>query len=83
MIYKIFNYVFQKLGRVALAGLGVFSLFLLGRNSRLSKQNNALNQVNAASSKTIEIQKKVIDVTKNRKRVDLSGILERMRQDEL
>jgi hypothetical protein len=80
---KIFSFFFGKVERIALAILGTFSLFLLGRNSRLSKKNEELNNANIGQNKTIEIQKKVIDVAKNRKRTDLNGMLKRMRQDKL
>ena len=80
---KIFSFFFNKAERIILAVLSVFSLFLLGRNSRLSKKNKELNKANIGQNKTIEIQKKVIDVAKNRKRTDLNGMLKRMRQNKL
>jgi hypothetical protein len=80
---KIFSFLFSKLETAGLAILAILSLFLLGRNSRLSKKNKALNNINTNQNKTIEIQKKVINVAKNTKSVDVSGNIERMRQDKL
>ena len=63
--------------------LGLFSLFLLGRNSRLSKQNQRLNSNLQGQKQTIEIQKKVINVAKNTKPTDIDGNIERMRKNKL
>ena len=62
---------------------GFVSLFLLGRNSRLSKQNKTLSSDLQGQSQIIDIQKKVIDVAKNNKRTKLNGNITRMRKDEL
>jgi hypothetical protein len=79
----IFSFLFQKIERISLAIIGLFSLFLLGRNSRLSKQNKTLSSDLQGQSQIIDIQKKVIDVTKNNKHTELNGTIQRMRRDEL
>ena len=78
-----FSFLFTQIEKIGLAILGVFSLFLLGRNSRLSKQNKSLSSDLQGQSQIIDIQKKVIDVTKNTKPTNLDGNLERMRKDKL
>lgn len=77
------SFLFQKVEKLALFVLGLFSLFLLGRNSRLSRQNKRLNSNLQGQKQTIEIQKKVINVAKNTKSVDISGNIERMRKNKL
>jgi len=76
----IFSFLFQKIKRISLAIIGLFSLFLLGRNSRLSKQNKTLSSDLQGQSQIIDIQKKVIDVTKNNKHTELNGTIQRMRR---
>lgn len=75
----MFNFLFSKLQNIGIAILGIFSLFLLGRNSKLSKKNRELNSAISNQSNVIEIQKKVINVTKNSKPTDINGNIERMR----
>lgn len=80
---KIFSFLLKKVETTGLAILAVVSLFLLGRNSRLSKKNTELNSANRFANKTIKTQKKVIDVRKNTKPTDIAGNIERMYQDKL
>tara|TARA_B110000908_G_C10259981_1_gene458474 strand:+ start:2227 stop:2478 length:252 start_codon:yes stop_codon:yes gene_type:complete len=83
MIYKMLSIFFKKVELYFIAILGAVSLFLIGRNSNLSKTNKKLNQDNSNQSSVIEVQKKVIHVAKNTKPTDIGGNLERMRQDKL
>jgi len=80
---KIFSFLLKKVETTGLAILAVVSLFLLGRNSRLSKKNKALNNINTNQNKTIEIQKKVINVAKNTSSTDIDGNIKRMRERKL
>ena len=75
--------MFSKIKGYCVMLLGLFSLFLLGRNSRLSKQNQRLNSNLQGQKQTIEIQKKVINVAKNTKPTDIDGNIERMRKNKL
>jgi len=79
----IFSFLFKKIERIGLAIIGLFSLFLLGRNSRLSKQNKTLSSDLQGQSQIIDIQKKVIDVAKNNKHTELNGTIGRMLKDKL
>jgi hypothetical protein len=73
----------KKIELLAISVLGFLSLFLLGRNSWLSKQNKKLNQDNSNQVKTIDVQKKVINIAKNTKPTDIDGNLKRMRSNKL
>jgi len=79
----IFSFLFQKIERISLAIIGIFSLFLIGRNSRLSKQNKSLSSDLQGRSKIIDIQGKVINVVQNTKSVNIDDNIERMRKDKL
>lgn len=77
------SYLFQKIEKIALAALGIFSLILVSRNSKLSRQNKRLNRANELQNKTIEIQKKVINVAKNTSSTDIDGNIKRMHERKL
>lgn len=77
------SFLVSKVQGIGLAIIGLFSLFLLGRNSRLSKQNKTLSSDLQGQSQIIDIQKKVIDVAKNNKHTELNGTIGRMRRDKL
>ena len=62
---------------------GVFAIFLLGRNSKLAKQNESLQTANAQQEKIITIQNKVLDAAKDIPDVDLDGNIARMQNDKL
>ena len=76
----IFSQLFKKIENIALAALGIFSLILLGRNSKLLQQNKRLNQENKNKDKKLELNKKVMHVIENNKRTNLAGTIKRMRQ---
>jgi len=52
--------MFSKIKGYCVMLLGLFSLFLLGRNSRLSKQNQRLNSNLQGQKQTIEKQTIVV-----------------------
>lgn len=62
---------------------GLFTLYLVGRNSKLSKQNENLNKDVIQQSKNIEIKKEIIDVIQKTKPSNITGNVERMRNKEL
>lgn len=62
---------------------GLFTLYLVGKNSKLSKQNDNLNKNVIEQSKNIEIKKEVINVIQKTKPTNISGNVERMRNKEL
>ena len=58
---------------------GIFTLYLVGRNNKLSKQNDSLNENVLEQSKNIEIKKEVINALREIKDLDINGNVERMR----
>ena len=63
--------------------MSFFSLFLLGRNSKLSKENELLKLQTQEKDRIITIQNKVLDAAYSNVSVDLDDNLERMRQNKL
>ena len=79
MWWSIIPEFFNKAGSTLMS---FFSLFLLGKNSRLTKENEIL-KINAQDKdKIIAIQNKVLDATANNKTSD-NDVIERMRQNKL
>ena len=71
------------LGTVFSGVLGVFSIFLLGRNSKLASENENLKAETQTQEKIITIQNKVLDAAKDTPDVDLDGNIARMQNDKL
>lgn len=62
--------------------MSFFSLFLLGKNSRLTKENEIL-KINAQDKdKIIAIQNKVLDATANNQATSPDDAIERMCQNK-
>jgi predicted PP-loop superfamily ATPase len=59
--------------------MAVLTLYLVGRNSKLSKQNDSLNKTALEQSKNIEVKKEVINALREIKDLDINGNVERMR----
>ena len=59
--------------------MAVLTLYLVGRNSKLSKQNDSLNKDIMEQSKNIEVKKEVINALREIKDLDINGNVERMR----
>ena len=74
---------FDLIKKSYLGIIGIFGLFLLGRNSKLSKENEKLNNETKHSHKTIKIQNEVIDVLQNNRPADLNTNIKRMRKKQL
>lgn len=74
---------FELLKKSYLFISGILGIFLLGRNSRLAKENEKLKSVAEEKDKLIKIQNKVISAAQNNKPVDLNLNIKRMRQKEL
>lgn len=77
------NFILSNLRSIGLGIWGVFTLYILGKNSKLSKQNDALNSDIKEQAKTIEIKDKVINVVQNTKPTNIDGNIERMRKNKL
>jgi len=80
---NIFNFLLSNLKSISLGIWGVFTLYILGRNSKLSKQNDELNLDVKEQAKTIEIKDKVINVVQNTKPTDIDGNIKRMQKNKL
>jgi hypothetical protein len=79
----IFSFLFSQGGKILPLIMGAFSLFLMGRNSRLSKENDALNSDVKNQELDLLKKSKVIDVIKNTKSTDIDGNIDRMRKGGL
>ena len=77
------NFILSNLKSIGLGIWGVFTLYILGKNSKLSKQNDKLNLDVKEQAKTIEIKDKVINVVQNTKSTDIDGNIKRMRNQKL
>ena len=73
--------MFNKIQTILLGIIGFISLFLFGRNSKLSKENTRLNLEKDGLEKNLRLQKKLKDAIKNTKHTTLAGNIERMRKD--
>ena len=77
------NFILSNLKSIGLGIWGVFTLYILGKNSKLSKDNNNLNLSLKEQSKNIEIKDKIINVVQNTKSTDIDGNIKRMRNQKL
>lgn len=75
----MFNFKFENLKSFIFGIWGIFTIYLLGKNSKLSKQNDNLNKNVIEQSKNIEIKKEIIDVIQKTKPSNISGNIKRMR----
>lgn len=79
MWWSIIPEFINKAGSILMS---FFSLFLLGKNSRLTKENEIL-KINAQDKdKIIAIQNKVLDATANNQATSPDDAIERMRQNK-
>ena len=62
---------------------GLLTLYIVGKNSELSKQNDDLNTTVLNQAKNIEVKKEIIDVIKKNKSVNVTGNVKRMRDKKL
>jgi len=79
----LWSFFINNISKIGISILGIITLFLYGKNSKLSKDNTCLQQNLKTTNKIIDIQNKVIDVVQNTKPTDLDGNIERMRNGEL
>lgn len=68
---------------LAMSAYGLIGLYLFKRNKDLKAEKLETEEDLKQANKTIDIQKKVIDVAANTKPTDFDGNLERMRKDQL
>ncbi len=80
---NIFSFLLSNLKSISLGIWGIFTLYILGKNSKLSKQNDALNLDVKEQARTIAIKDKVINVVQNTKPTGIDGNIKRMRKNKL
>jgi hypothetical protein len=70
------NFILLNLKSIFNALSGLFALFILDKNNKLSNQNDNLKE-------TVKIKNKVINVLRSAKNTDLNGNIKRMRNKKL
>ena len=63
--------------------MAVLTLYLVGRNSKLSKQNDSLNKTVLEQSKNIKLKTEFINVIQKTKPCTITGNVKRMRNNKL
>lgn len=67
-------------------GIGIwsaFTLYILGRNAKIVKENSELNSTINNQTKTITIKKEIINVIQKTKPTDIAGNTKRMHDKKL
>jgi len=75
----MFSFLFANIKSIGTGLLGLFMFYVMGKNSKLSKQNDSLNKDIMEQSKNIEVKKEVINALREIKDLDINGNVERMR----
>ena len=75
----MFSFLFANVKSIGAGLLGLFMFYVMGKNSKLSKQNDSLNKDIVEQSKNIEVKKEVINALREIKDLDINGNIERMR----
>jgi predicted RNase H-like nuclease (RuvC/YqgF family) len=75
----MFSFLFANIKSIGAGLLGLFMFYIMGKNSKLSKQNDSLNEDIMEQSKNIEVKKEVINALREIKDLDINGNVERMR----
>ena len=79
----MFNFILTNIKSIFTTVMAVLTLYLVGRNSKLSKQNDSLNKTALEQSKNIEVKKEVINVIQKTKPCTIVGNVKRMRNNKL
>lgn len=75
----MFSFLFANIKSIGAGLLGLFMFYVMGKNSKLSKQNDSLNKDIMEQSRNIEVKKEVINALREIKDLDINGNVERMR----
>lgn len=75
----MFSFLFANIKSIGAGLLGLFMFYVMGKNSKLSKQNDSLNKDTMEQSRNIEVKKEVINALREIKDLDINGNVERMR----
>jgi len=62
---------------------GFFTFYLLRKNNNLEIKNIINDKNLVETKKVVDVQNKIIEVTKTTKRTDITGNIERMRKKKL
>lgn len=62
---------------------GAFTLYLLGKNAKIVKENTELNTTIKDQAKTIQTKKEIINVIQKTKPTDIAGNTKRMHDNKL
>jgi hypothetical protein len=79
----MFSFLFANIKSIGTGLFGLFMFYVLGKNSKLKKENDDLNTTVLNQAKNIEVKKEIIDVIKKNKSVDVAGNVKRMRDKKL
>lgn len=79
----MFSLIFANMKSIVTGLMGLLTLCLIGRNSKLSKQNDSLNKEVIQQSKNIQVKKEIINVIQKTKPSDITGNVERLRNKNL
>lgn len=79
----ILTYIWNNINKIAIGFIGLFSYFTYKRNKELVLEKEALVKADNCNKKLIEVQKKVIDVTKDYKPSTIDNNIKRMRNKKL
>ena len=82
-IMIILTYIWNNISKFAVAFLGLFTYYTYNRNKELNLEKEVLIKADNCNKKLIEVQKKVINVTKDYKPSSLDDNIKRMRNNKL
>jgi hypothetical protein len=79
----ILTYIWNNISKFAVAFLGLFTYYTYNRNKELNLEKEVLIKADNCNKKLIEVQKKVINVTKDYKPGSIADNVKRMRDGKL
>lgn len=79
----MFSFLFANIKSITTGLLGLFTLYIMGKNSKLKKENDDLNSTVLNQAKNIETKKDIINVIKKTKPYNIRGNVKRMRNKKL
>lgn len=82
-VVKMFSFIFANIKSIGAGLLGLFMFYVLGKNSKLKKENDDLNTTVLNQAKNIEVKGEIIDVVKTTKPTNITGNVKRMRDKKL
>ena len=74
----MFSFLFANVKSIATGLLGLFMLYVMGKNSKLKKENDDLNATIDHQVEKLERKERMIKVVENYKPTDIEGTIERI-----